>query len=805
MRATRRSAQPIPDGTPGAPWRRPSLLAGAVALAVTLAPAGSGAGQGSDPSPADGPESMLVLDELWRSTEAIYTGDPVLSGDDVVVSGSDGALHALDASTGEARWSVPSDDGPALSFEPALVGTLVVALEHEEGAETARVTGFEMVGESPVERWSVPFDVLSELPYGTPVATSDGGILVELFREEDAARPQGEQGRSHGYVVLDPDDGSERFRMLFTQCEAVGGEIVVSPMDTFLGGADTPRGITARDARSGAERWFLGEQVDGCPLVTEDTVYLDPYDVEAHAAIDAMTGALRWAMPAPSGDEQLLAVEDTLYVTRVVEGLDGQRDAQRVVAIDGRDGSTRWESGPVPGEIATAALDGDRLVLGTADVDELVHGGLVVLDASTGNELGFVDRATDGVAVVGDRIASSTWDPDADDRGTLRMHTTREVPVVTDLPAMVLTAEDLDAVGLPGFGIGSGGTKTGAEFIEDTATTRSLSSDEVALLEAAHPSRRYDLTLSRPSDTADPASAAAVIVGTYAVEYADAAGASAAWELLEDESGNDAARDLDEHRDLGDVSEITVEEGEDPANGARYALADLTIRRGAMHLGVAMIDWSGGTPDPLALRALGERLVERADTARAHPTRALGSRLLRLTGPGSTLVLDRFTVWDSRPQAQAGQPITEPEDPNVATLMRMPLETFELQLHLARSEGDSWISTGGDRYRSREAALDALVDAREALEFSDGLLDLTLEDLPELGEGAFASSYRSPSGLRYVGVHVAADTRTSLVEWVGAMDEPDAPAGVRELADRALTCLVEGCLEPQPIPDDLTE
>ena len=55
---------------------------------------------------------MLVLDELWRSTEAIYTGDPVLSGDDVVVSGSDGALHALDASTGEPRWSVPSDDGP---------------------------------------------------------------------------------------------------------------------------------------------------------------------------------------------------------------------------------------------------------------------------------------------------------------------------------------------------------------------------------------------------------------------------------------------------------------------------------------------------------------------------------------------------------------------------------------------------------------------------------------------------------------------------------------------------------------------
>ena len=76
---------------------------------------------------------------------------------------------------------------------------------------------------------------------------------------------------------------------------------------------------------------------------------------------------------------------------------------------------------------------------------------------------------------------------------------------------------------------------------------------------------------------------------------------------------------------------------------------------------------------------------------------------------------------------------------------------------------------------------------------------------PSLGEGAFASRYRSPSGLRYVGVHLAADTRTSLVEWVGAMDEPDAPAAVRELAVGALTCLVEGCLEPQPIPDLLME
>ena len=278
MRATRRSAHSIPEGTPGAPWRRPALLAGAIALAVTLGPTGSVAGQGSDPSPAAGPEIMLVLDELWRSTEAIYTGDPVLSGDDVVVSGSDGALHALDAVTGEPAWRVPSDDGPSLPFEPTLLDGLVVALEYEEGAETARVIALETGGESPVERWSVPFDVMAEQPYGTPVSTADGGVLVRLFREADATRPAEEQGRSRGYVILDAEDGSERFRLLMTDCEAVGGDLVVSPMDTFLGGPDTPRGITARDTRSGAERWFLGEQVDGCPLVTEDTVYVDPYD-----------------------------------------------------------------------------------------------------------------------------------------------------------------------------------------------------------------------------------------------------------------------------------------------------------------------------------------------------------------------------------------------------------------------------------------------------------------------------------------------------------------------------------------------
>ena len=152
-------------------------------------------------------------------------------------------------------------------------------LEHAEGAETSRLRALDVAGDR-TERWSVEFDHATGLPYGRPILTDDGLIVVAVYRAEDATRPQGEQGEADGFVVLDGDDGSQRMALFPTDCFAVGDGLVVAPMDTFLGGSDTPRGITAREAATGEERWFLEEQVNDCPVVAGDVVLLDLFESE---------------------------------------------------------------------------------------------------------------------------------------------------------------------------------------------------------------------------------------------------------------------------------------------------------------------------------------------------------------------------------------------------------------------------------------------------------------------------------------------------------------------------------------------
>ena len=125
--------------------------------------------------------------------------------------------------------------------------------------------------------------------YGQTVAPADLVILGAHVYTVDAARPEAEQGSAHGYVVLDAADGTERFRLLYTDCQATSNGLVVSPMDTYLGGSDVPRGITCRDALTGAERWFVREQVNGCPIVTQDAVFLDPDPEVRRTAIGAAT------------------------------------------------------------------------------------------------------------------------------------------------------------------------------------------------------------------------------------------------------------------------------------------------------------------------------------------------------------------------------------------------------------------------------------------------------------------------------------------------------------------------------------
>ena len=762
-------------------------------------------------SPGASP-AMVALEERWEGAKLRCAapagrwcglGQPPMIAGGVIVATSSEAVHGFDPATGDLLWRVGADQNGPLSFSPVAGHGMVLVARQPEGSSTATLTALELGTPPTVVRWAQAFDPARGMPYGHPAFTDDGGVVVSLYRPPDASRPEGEQGEAHGFVVLDALDGSERWHLFPTDCWAIGGDLLVAPMDTYLGGEGTPRGITGRDLATGEERWFLrGQQANRCPAVTGDSVYVDRFEENGVLAVMAATGQERFRIALPRV-RSLTPAGPILLVEQGVLVPEDEPDQVRIVALDAVDARERWASEPFQDKVEQVAASGDHVFVALEDHPDVLQGGLLVLDAATGREAGFIDTAILGFRLDRDTVYTVSSDDRADDRGSLRAYSMREVPVVADLAAMTLTPGDLAAAGLDGYVVADGGTAFADGIIASTAAGRGLSeADVAAVLEGAGLSRRHESALYHPVDPADPESDVDLVVSSYAMEFRDQAGAAAAWEFLEDETGSATARDLPELRDLGDGSEVTVDSGED-ADGSPYHLLDLTIRTGPRILGVAVIDWSGGEPSPVLMHALGERLLERAERVTAHPTAGLGSRVVRVVGPDTTPILDRYTLQDGVPLPIAGEPPPEVRERDSDDVLNEPSDRYEVQVHLQRPDGDAWVLVDLVRYVRHETAADALASSRQDYEGSpDPSLELT--DLTELTPGAFAYAWTDEaSGRRYTGVQLLVDTTFAMLQSQTA-SEVDAIDAMRTLAEAQRTCLIEGCAAPVEVPEELT-
>lgn len=786
------------------PTSRGSVTAACLAAAMALLPTGAQSTEPPDAAASGGgpPATMVVLEEQWK-TSGMDLGQPPMVIDGAVVGTSDGVVHAVDSRSGRLIWELESDRNGPLPFSPTADRGIVLLLRQPEGSPTATLVALELDTPPRVERWSRTFDLDTGLPYGHPRLTDDGTVVVSLYRAADAKRPEGEQGEAHGFAVLDARDGSELWHLFPTDCWSVGPGLVVAPMDTYLGGEATPRGITGRDATTGVERWFLaGQQANDCPIVGGDSVFISRFEENGILAVDADTGVPRWRIDMPRVRE-LTADGDRLYVEQGLFLPDDGPDQVRIVALDPSDGTELWASEPFQDEVEqTVAADG-RVYVAMQDNADVMQGGLLVLDARLGHEIGFVDLGLLGVAVTPDTVYTVSSDFDAHDQGVLRAYRTREVPIVADLPRMTLTPGDLADAGLTGFGLGSGATTLADDVIASTAAARGLPEADVrAVLEGAGTTRRYANDLVRPEDPSDPDGPVGIMVSSYVTEFRDAAGAAAAWELLEDESGSTTARDLEALRDLGDGSEVTADSGEDES-GAPYRLLDLTIRRGNLHLGITVVDWTGGEPRVEDLGPLAERLLERVARVIAHPVAGLGGRALRVSGTAVAPILDRYTIEDGVTLPLQGEPAPEPRERSLADVLTEPSDAYEVQVHVQRPDGDSWILVGLDRYLTTGAATDGLASWRESIE-GGSMKDVAVDDMPGLGPGAFAyTATGGSSGLRYHGLRFQVGTTVAAIQFL-AGTPVDAAEAVEALAEAQRTCLTEGCVDPVPVPAALT-
>lgn len=238
---------------------------------------------------------------------------PTLGGDAVYVASTGGVVHALDASTGDARWRYDTGGRTVLGAPAVTGGSVYVAsttpLERPEGVSDlieeyfyyeqfyqwgrldedplATVTDLDAtatvhaldVGSGDV-RWTT---ALPDFVAGSP-AVVNGTLYVGCW--------------DGNVYALDGADGSERWS---TAVDApVSSSPAVAGDSVYVG--DRSGSLHALDAASGDGEWFLpvGDSVGSSPAVVDGTLYVVGDD---NAVVAASTeGRIEWRFEGPRGD-----------------------------------------------------------------------------------------------------------------------------------------------------------------------------------------------------------------------------------------------------------------------------------------------------------------------------------------------------------------------------------------------------------------------------------------------------------------------------------------------------------------------
>jgi outer membrane protein assembly factor BamB len=314
-------------------------------------------GKGVDSSPVVAAGSVYVCDGHVHAFDAltgdlrwkVFTGEqgassPAVVDGLVIVGGPCWTLLALDAETGELRWTrrIEAYRIPGLPDSPLDLGAMESSPAVADGTIYATGGGRLHALEAGTGQLKWSADVRCS-PMASP-AVSAGAVYVTEGSGVCAVQA------SDGHIRWRTDVGSVMFRW---------GTVAVSGGTVLAGGELLERG--------GA----LGFRISGGVLV----------------ALDAATGAIQWRYLTESGFEASPAAADgvTYLATR-----GSSRHAARLTALDLISGSLHWwrwlPSGDYGGVVSSPAVAGGRVYLG------LPNGELLAVPA---------DGESDGSSLLG--------------------------------------------------------------------------------------------------------------------------------------------------------------------------------------------------------------------------------------------------------------------------------------------------------------------------------------------------------------------------------------------------------------------
>lgn len=345
-------------------------LAGCIDGDGTTGAAGDGetaAGNGETRTPTPGPGEII-----WRrSLPGAVESEPVLDGERLFAGSDDGTVTALSRDDGSVQWEYAAGNG--VQGRPAVVEDLLLVVsggvglgdDHTVHALEA-ATGDERWTFAPEEWW---LDVLGASEGTAFVATTDdavadaGQTLYALSLADGSTRWSVEVGDNRGGLVTDDRvyvpsmatvravdrDGSRAWTY-------EGGEY---QYETLAVAGDTVAFVTADDPReprvrgfdpaTGDERWTFDDWRAHTTRAVGDRLFVGGARV---AELDPATGETEWVADQQAALYDAPVEDDTLYTV-----------GESVAAIDTGDGSKRWETSIEAHLASPAGLAAGRLVV----------------------------------------------------------------------------------------------------------------------------------------------------------------------------------------------------------------------------------------------------------------------------------------------------------------------------------------------------------------------------------------------------------------------------------------------------------
>lgn len=270
-----------------------------------------------------GPALEGEVEWTYEATGGRTTGAPVVANDTAfaITNGDFSQVLAVDAETGEKRWSNPVR-GPFVGaptfadgtlYVPTFLGRRVRAFDASDGAEV----------------WTT--DIGHYVNESSPTVV-DGTLYVGTI--------------GVGPLISDGSADEE-----FEACAVV-----------------------ALDAASGKEQWRFDAlfdertQIDSTPAVDAGAVFVTADDGYLYA-LDADAGSLLWRTPVGTRRQSPVVQDGTVYVAR--DEVDGRLTSTRLLALDAETGEVSWQTGVEARRVSAspAVADGTVYLAARASTD----------------------------------------------------------------------------------------------------------------------------------------------------------------------------------------------------------------------------------------------------------------------------------------------------------------------------------------------------------------------------------------------------------------------------------------------------